>query len=64
VDEVDLSGYTGAVGDPIVIRAHDDFKVTEAHVSVNDANGQTIESGHAAETPAKSGRWISKNSDK
>jgi len=25
VDEVDLSGYTGAVGDQIVIRASDDF---------------------------------------
>lgn len=58
VDEVDLSGYTGAAGDPIVILAHDDFKVVEAQVIVTDANGQAIESGKAVETPAKSGRWV------
>ncbi|MBI2757380.1 MAG: hypothetical protein HYX49_01735 [Chloroflexi bacterium] len=58
VDEVDLSAYTGAAGDPIVVRAHDDFKVTSLRVNVSNAGGQEIESGEAEETPAKSGRWV------
>ena len=33
VDEVDLSGYTGAVGDEIVILARDDFDVVVARGS-------------------------------
>ena len=58
VDEVDLSGYAGAAGNPIVIHAHDDFKVTGVSVKVNRTDGQEIESGPAVETPAKSGRWV------
>ena len=57
VDEVDLSTYSGAAGDVIVVRAHDDFEVASVHVSVSDVNGQAIESGEAVETPANSGRW-------
>ncbi len=58
VDEVDLSGYSGEAGDPIVIRAHDDFKVTRLSVIVGDTNGPDIESGEAEETPLNSGRWV------
>jgi hypothetical protein len=58
VDEVDLSGYTGAAGDAIVVRAHDDFEVIGVQVNITDANGQAIESGGAVESPAKSGRWV------
>lgn len=58
VDEVDLSAYAGAAGDPIVVRAHDDFDVTRLLVNVSNANGENIESGEAEETPAKSGRWV------
>lgn len=58
VDTVDLSAYSGAIGNEIVIQAHDDFEVTRVHVSINDAGGQAIESGSAVETPARSGRWV------
>jgi hypothetical protein len=58
VDEIDLSEYTGAVGDAIVIQAHDDFDVTGVSVSLADAGGNPVESGEAVETPAGSGRWV------
>ena len=58
VDEVDLSEYTGAVGDAIVIQAHDDFDVSGVSVSLTGVDGNAIESGEAVETPAGSGRWV------
>jgi hypothetical protein len=58
VDEVDLSSYSGAEGDTIAIRAHDDFKVARLLLTVSDTNGQEIENGEAVETPPTSGRWV------
>ena len=58
VDEVDLSNYSGAAGDPIVVRAHDDFKVSSLLVVISDINGGEIESGQAEETPLNGGRWV------
>jgi len=58
VDEVDLSGYSGQVGDSIVILASDDFDVTGVRVAVTNAAGQAIEEGAATETPPNSGRWV------
>jgi len=58
VDEVDLSAYTGNVGDPIAIRASDDFAVSSVNVAVTKADGAAIEEGPASETPPKSGRWL------
>jgi len=58
VDEVDVSTYGGAIGDEIVLRAHDDFEVSSAQVEITYADGNPVESGAAAETPAKSGRWV------
>jgi hypothetical protein len=58
VDDIDLSEYNGATGNQIVIRAHDDFKVTRLLVVVSDTNGADIESGEAEETPPTSGRWV------
>ncbi len=57
VDEVDVSAYTGQVGDPIWIMAHDDFEVTAVNVTVTQADGTPIEQGAATESPAHSGRW-------
>lgn len=57
VDEVDLSGFSGQVGDFIRIRAHDDFEVVGVHVLIEAQDGQVIESGDAVETSAQSGRW-------
>ena len=67
VDEVDLSAYTGAIGDEIIIMASDDFdpstkvlrtSVQGVDVSLSDEAGAPIESGAAVETPADSGRWL------
>ena len=58
VDEVDLSAYTGAIGDEIIIMASDDFDVQGVEVSLSDEAGAPIESGAAVETPADSGRWL------
>ncbi len=57
VDEVNVSGYSGKVGDCIEVRASDDFQVTGVTVAVAGDDGTTIESGAATETPAKSGHW-------
>jgi len=58
IDEVDVSGYAGQIGDTIRVRAHDDFMVTGVSLSLSQADGQTIESGEAVEAPPKSGQWI------
>ena len=58
VDEVDVSAYTGAVGDVIVILATDDFDVASVAVAIADAAGNAIEAGAATETPVDSGRWV------
>lgn len=58
VDEVDVSGYGGAVGDVIVVRADDDFEVTAVGVALTDSEGNEIEAGEAVETPADSGRYV------
>lgn len=58
VDQVDMSGYSGKVGDEIAVRASDDFQVMQVAVAVANANGQVIENGAATETPPNSGRWV------
>jgi hypothetical protein len=58
VDQVDVSGYHGAAGDAIAVRASDDVGVVSVRVSLTRANGTPIETGPAAETPANSGRWV------
>ncbi len=58
VDEVDLSQYGGAAGDPILIRTHDDFGVTAVQVSLADEQGNQLETGAATEEPPGSGRWV------
>ncbi|MBT7600415.1 MAG: hypothetical protein HN560_05020 [Anaerolineae bacterium] len=58
VDEVDLSAYSGAVGDAIIIMASDDFAVSSVNVALSDGAGSPLESGAAVETPPDSGRWL------
>lgn len=61
-DEVDLTGYHGAVGDTVRVRATDDFKVAQVQVSIVNADGSMVEEGNAiergaaTESPANSGR--------
>jgi hypothetical protein len=58
VDEVDLSAYSGAVGDEIIIMASDDFAVLGVDISLSDGVGNPIERGAAVETPPDSGRGV------
>jgi hypothetical protein len=48
VDEIDLSAYTGAAGEPIAIRASDDFEVAGVAVAIRDNGGAVLEQGAAA----------------
>jgi hypothetical protein len=56
--EVDMTAYSGAVGDPIVVYVADDFEVAEVQMTLTDDGGQAIEAGAATETPPGSGRWM------
>ena len=47
VDEIEAAAYTGAVGDPVTVRAHDDVEVMEVLVTLTDAGGAELESGAA-----------------
>ena len=46
---MDVSRYAGQVGDPIVIRASDDFEVKDVGVALTRGDGRAIESGAALE---------------
>jgi hypothetical protein len=47
IDTVDLSAYTGAVGEQIRIIVSDDFAVKSVHVQINNADGSLVEEGEA-----------------
>ena len=47
VDAIDADAYTGASGDPVVIRAHDDVEVTGVTVTITDDGGTVLETGDA-----------------
>lgn len=47
IDSVDLSGYTGKVGEKIIILATDDFAVTSVTVNISNADGTLVEDGAA-----------------
>lgn len=55
VQEIDVEGWHGAVGDVIRIRAVDDVQVTQVTVLITDTNGTVLEQGPA--TNAGSGWW-------
>ena len=48
-------GYIGNVGNVIIARATDDFKVTTVKVAIRDSNDVLIEEGPA--TPSSEGLW-------
>lgn len=47
VDEIDLAAYTGRVGDPIKVRAHDDVALTGVAVSIRSTDGTVLDQGAA-----------------
>lgn len=49
IEQIDLSGYTGQIGDTIRVRAYDDFKVASVTVHIYNADGSLVEEGNAVE---------------
>ena len=47
IDEVDLTGYNGQVGDTIRVRVTDDFKVALVQVTIVNADASLVEQGDA-----------------
>jgi hypothetical protein len=47
ISELGLDAYTGAKGQPVVIKATDDHMVAEVQVSIYDQNGALVEEGEA-----------------
>jgi hypothetical protein len=47
VQEINTDGYHGAIGNPILIRAHDDVKVVSVQVVIRLSNGTMVEKGEA-----------------
>ena len=58
VKNIDKDNYNGAVGSTIVVKAKDDFRVTEVTVSIHSATGVLIEQGNAILNPLDRNLWI------
>ncbi len=54
VEEIDLSGYAGQIGDVIRVRASDDVEVSGVTVTIRDTGGAVLEQGAAV---LAAGRW-------
>lgn len=55
VESIDLRRYRGRAGDPIVIRARDEFGVVRVNVLLRDATGAVLEQGEAQ---LRARRWL------
>jgi hypothetical protein len=49
IEDVNLKGYKGNVGDAIIIRVTDDFKVAEVKVAIHNPDGSLVEEGNAVQ---------------
>nr|WP_018676203.1 hypothetical protein [Riemerella columbina] len=49
IEEIDLSHYTGKKGEPIKIKAFDDFKVKKVTVRIENSDSTLVEEGEAEE---------------
>jgi hypothetical protein len=50
VENIDLTGYTGKIGDKIKITVSDDFEVKTVWVHISNADGTTVEEGDARQS--------------
>jgi hypothetical protein len=57
IDSIDISAYTGKVGDTITITVTDNFKVTGVSVSIYNADGTEVEHGMAVQAANKV-EWV------
>ncbi|MBK9925065.1 MAG: hypothetical protein IPP66_07210 [Anaerolineales bacterium] len=59
IHEVDLSGFSGEIGQAIRIKASDDFGVARVSVTISDNAGSLVYEGDdAIETAPGSGVWV------
>lgn len=58
IRKVDATKYTGAVGQTIRIRAHDDFMVTAVTVLISDPQGELVERGAAIQQAYRYDQWV------
>ncbi|WP_232748829.1 hypothetical protein [Capnocytophaga stomatis] len=49
IEQIDLSGYTGQVGDTIKVRAYDDFKVVSVTIHIYNSDSSLVEEGNAVD---------------
>lgn len=47
IESLNLAGYSGCPGEPILVRATDDFEVKDVHVRLRLPDGATLEEGFA-----------------
>lgn len=47
IDKIDVSNYTGQIGDTISVRVTDDFLVVSVKVMIHNADGTLVEEGNA-----------------
>ena len=58
VESIQVESYAGRPGDPIVIRATDDFKVTNVLVSIYNPAGDLVDEGNAILQNQENGDWL------
>ena len=58
IESVDMTGYTGKIGDLIRIATSDDFGVVKVQINILNVDGVKVETGQAVETAPGSGRWV------
>ena len=57
IESIDVSQYTGQVGQPIGVVVSDDFAVRAVQVRIDDADGSLVEQG-AAQQQANPNEWV------
>ena len=51
VDDVNVSGYTGAIGDKIIVEAEDLVAITGVTITIEDSTGALVERGDCVNDP-------------
>lgn len=49
-EDVDLTPYTGAIGDELIVSVIDDFRVKAVHVEIKKPDGSPLEEGNAVQS--------------
>lgn len=55
---INLKEVTGSIGDPIRVKATDNFRVTQLVIVITNAKGHIVEEGFATQYPRKPSMWL------